>query len=150
MNDTHQARPRRARAGVVATIAALLLPLGAGCGANRGTNSPENFDAGMLEEVGELYRTTASRLRRPPGSLKDLAGGKEMFLLGYNAVARGDIVVYWGVTPAPGDQPTDEVLAYKADVPTAGGPALLTNTTIRPMNADQFRAAPKPPGKTSK
>lgn len=150
MNDIHPARPRRARARVVATIAALLLPLGAGCGANQGTNSPETFDAGSLEEVGELYRATVARLRKPPGSLKDLAGGRDMFLLGYNAIARGEVVVYWGVTPAPGDRPTDEVLAYKADVPAAGGPVLLTNTTIRPMTAEQFRAAPKPPGRTSK
>ncbi len=134
----------------VVLVSALVTPLGVGCGSNQGTNSPEMFDHGSLDEVGEIYRSTANRLKKPPKSLKDLAIGKEQFLLGYNSVADGSVIVYWGVEPTAGDQPTDEILGYRANVPTEGGAVLLRNTMVKKLTAEEFKAAPKPAGPTSK
>ncbi|WP_168221819.1 hypothetical protein [Aquisphaera giovannonii] len=39
-----------------------------------------------------------------------------------------------------------EVLAYGKDVPTAGGPVLLLNRSIRTMTREEFKAAPRPAG----
>ena len=131
-------------------ICLVAVALVAGCGANEGVNSPETFDRGSLDEVSELYRSSASRLKKPPKSLKDLAGGKDMFLFGYNSVADGKVIVYWGVTPVPGDEPTEEILGYIANVPTEGGAVLLKNGMVKKLSVDQFQAAPKPAGATSK
>jgi hypothetical protein len=135
---------------LVVPLASLAAP---GCGGGPATvaNSPALYDAGALEEVGELYRSSGNFKKKPPTSIKDLARGRDAFMIGYNAIERGEVIVYWGVTVTSGDEgsATDEVLAYKADVPTEGGPVLLKNCTIKIMTADQFKAAPKPSGPTS-
>jgi len=107
------------------------------------------YNLGTLEEVADLYRAATSLGKRPPGSMNDLSRNRDTFLLGYRALEKGEIVVYWGVTMTPGDKPTEEVLAYKSDVPAVGGPVLLANGTIQTMTPAQFQAAPKPAGPTS-
>src|SRR5262245_46886550 len=111
----------------------LLSVAGSGCGTGPATvaNSPANYETGSLEEVGELYRSAGNSLKKPPASLKDLARGRDAFMLGYKAVEQGEVIVYWGVTVTPDDaSAADEILGYKADVPTKGGPVLLKNCTI--------------------
>jgi hypothetical protein len=129
----------------------LLSPFTPGCGPSEVANSPEIYNFGTLEEVGGLYLSASNLKKKPPTSIKDLAKNRDVFMNGYNALERGEVVVYWGVTATPGDPAgtADEVLAYKADVPTNGGPVLLKNLTIKTMTAEQFRAAPKPAGPTS-
>ena len=126
--------------------------LAAGCGRNEGVNTPETFDLGALEEVGELYTSVSSALKKPPTSLKDLSRNRDLFMVGYNAIANGEVVVYWGVPVTPGAESgaTDEVLAYKSEVPTAGGAVLMKNLATKKMSPDEFKAAPKPSGATSK
>jgi hypothetical protein len=122
-----------------------------GCAPREVANSPELYNVGTLEEVGELYRSAGARKKQPPTSKADLARNRDLFLGGYQALDRGEIIVYWGVSVSPGDETgkSDVVLAYKSDVPTNGGPVLLKNLTIKTMTAEQFQAAPKPPGPTS-
>lgn len=136
----------------LALLVGAALSFGAiGCGRPEGVNSPETFDLGSLEEVGDLYNSVSSALKKPPASLKDLSRNKDIFLVGYNAIANGDVVVYWGVKVTPGAESTDadEILAYKSEVPTTGGAVLMANLTTKKMSPDEFKAAPKPSGPIS-
>ncbi len=128
--------PRRAIASLLALSLAAILP---GCGSDPAKTAAVNYNLGTLEEVGDLYRSVAGGGKAAPKSIKDLARNKDLFLSGYNAVDKGEIVVNWGVTPVPGETATDEILAYKSDVPTAGGPVLLKNGTIKTITAAEFK-----------
>jgi hypothetical protein len=109
------------------------------------------FDAGNLEDVGGLYRSATNIKKTPPKAIGDLIKKRDVFMAAYNAIDKGDVIVYWGVTMVGGDEGGDsaEVLAYKSNVPEVGGPVLLKNGTVVKMTADQFKAAPKPSGPTS-
>lgn len=141
---------RPAFAWILVLLASLAAPgCGGGSPATTGSGTPEKYGTGALEEVGELYRSAGARNKKPPASMKDLERSRDTFLLGYNAIQDGEVIVYWGVSVTSGDEATDEILAYKSDVPTKGGPVLLKNGTIKTMTADEFKAAPKPAGPTS-
>ena len=130
-------------------FAAILASLGPGCGPSAFVNSPEIYDLGSLEEVADLYRAASSVGKKPPTSMGDLARNRDTFFLGYNALDKGEVIAYWGVAMIPGDQPTEEILAYKADVPSKGGAVLMANGTVKKMTAAEFQAAPKPSKPTS-
>jgi hypothetical protein len=117
-----------------------------GCGPSQVANSPEVYDFGTFEEVAGLYRSATGMRKKPPTSLADLSRSRDNFMNGYQAIEKGDIIVIWGVTPLAEDSPTDEVLAYKSDVSTKGGPVLLKNLTTKKMSADEFNNAPKATG----
>jgi hypothetical protein len=136
---------------VLACHLVLLVSLAAtGCGGPATVaDSASKPNTGALEEVGELYRSVGAVKKKPPTSMKDLERSRDVFLLGYRAIEQGDVIVYWGVSVLSGDQTTDEILAYTAEVPTKGGPVLLKNGTVKTMTADEFKAAPKPAGPTS-
>ncbi|WP_165249330.1 hypothetical protein [Paludisphaera soli] len=123
-----------------------------GCGPPQSvTNAPEHYDMGSLEEVGQIYLATFTAKKKPPASMKDLVKA-DLFVGGYNAIKNGEIIVYWGVIPTPGDaagEGAGEILAYKSDVPTKGGYVLLKDLTTPIMTAEEFQAAPKPAGPTS-
>ncbi|WP_165072928.1 hypothetical protein [Paludisphaera rhizosphaerae] len=130
---------------VAAALAAAVTP---GCGPPQSvTNAPEHYDMGSLDEVADLYNSAYNAKKKPPASIKDFVRG-DLFVGGMNAIKKGEVVVYWGVTPTPGE-PTQEILAYKADVPEKGGYVLLKDLTTKAMTADEFKAAPKPSGPTS-
>ncbi len=141
----------RSSSARVVIVATLLAASCGGCGPEEVANSPEIFDMGSLEDVGQLYNSVSGGGKKPPKSLKDLARNRDVFSVGYNAVETGDVVVYWGVIVTPGDAAgeTNEVLAYNATVPTDGGPVLLKDLSIKTMTVQEFEAAPKPPGPTS-
>ena len=125
--------------------------LAAGCGPPQSvSNAPEHYDLGSLEEVGQLYVSAFNAKKKPPASIKDCPKA-DLFVGGANAIKKGEVVVYWGVAPTPGDAGSGapEVLAYKADVPEKGGYVLLKDMTTKVMTPEEFRAAPKPPGPTS-
>lgn len=129
-----------------------LLVITPGCGpALEVANSPEHYDIGMLDEVGQLYVSTTNAKKQPPSSLKDFARNRDLFLGGYEAVQKGEIIVFWGVKPTPGDasEGAEEILAYKSDVPEKGGPVLLKDLTVKKVTAEEFQAAPKPAGSSS-
>jgi hypothetical protein len=125
---------------VVSSLFAFLAP---GCGPAQVANSPEVYDFGTMEEVAGIYRSAMGVKKKPPAGLADLARSRDMFLNGYKAIEKGDIIVMWGVTPLPEDSATDEILAYKSDAETNGGPVLLKNLTMKKMSADAFKSAPK-------
>ncbi|MDG3007838.1 hypothetical protein [Paludisphaera mucosa] len=130
---------------VAAALASASAP---GCGpAQSVSNSPEHYDIGSLDEVGDLYLSSYNTKKKPPVSMKDL-NKADLFVGGANALRKGEIIVYWGVAPTP-EEPSTEILAYKADVPTKGGYVLLKDMTTKTMSAEEFQAAPKPTGPTS-
>jgi hypothetical protein len=105
------------------------------------------YDTGTLEDVAALYRSSSNILKHAPAALKDMARSRDNFLGAYQAIEKGEVVVNWGVPLAGEESATDEILAYKSDAPTNGGPVLLKNGTIKTMSADQFKNAPKPAAK---
>ncbi len=123
-----------------------------GCGPPQSvSNSPEHYDMGSLEEVGQLYVSAYNTKKKAPASLKDCPKA-DLFMSGVNAIKNGEVVVYWGVVPTPGDAATageNLIVAYKADVPEKGGYVLLQDMNIKAMTADEFKAAPKPSTPTS-
>jgi hypothetical protein len=123
------------------SIVALLSLVMSGCGPAEVVNSPEVYNFGTLEEVGGIYRSATNIKKKPPTSLADLSRSRDVFLNGYNSIEKGEIIVVWGVEVTGEDIPTDEILAYKSDVPTSGGPVLLKNLTMKKMSADQFKSA---------
>jgi len=135
---------------LVATVAAALLPfLAAGCGPQAPVNSPEQYEVGSLDEVGQLYSSSYAVTKKAPKSLKNLVRA-DVFAGGFESIKKGEIIVYWGVTPTTSDAAdAGEVLAYKADVPEKGGYVLLKDLTMKTMTPAEFQAAPKPPGPTS-
>ena len=140
--------PRSSLARPLVALALLALTTGPGCGPPKVENSETIAETGALDEVGQLYQTSLNAIKKPPTSLSQLAAKRDLFLLGYNAIESGKVIIYWGVTPTP-DTPSDEVLAYGPEVPTEGGPVLLKDMTIKPMTPEEFQAAPKPSGPTS-
>lgn len=136
----------RATLSRLIVILALVVTSVTGCGPSQVANSPEVYDFGTFEEVAGLYRSATGIKKKPPASLADLARSRDMFLNGYRAIEKGDIIVIWGVTTTAEDSPSDEVLAYKSDVPTNGGPVLMKNLTMKKMSADEFKNAPKASG----
>ncbi len=135
---------------IIACTCLIVFPLACG-GPTSVPNAPEHFDFGTIEEVNTLYRSATSLKKSPPTSLKDLTARSALFGSAYQAIEKGDIVVYWGVDTGSAGQGAGgaEILAYKSDVPTNGGPVLLTDGTIKKISADEFKAAPKPAGKQS-
>ncbi|OJW22034.1 MAG: hypothetical protein BGO49_14760 [Planctomycetales bacterium 71-10] len=131
-----------------AVAAATLTPFVLGCGdAQSVSNAPEHYDIGSLEEVSDIYLSSYNLKKKPPTSTKDFVKA-DLFPNAAGAIKKGEIVVYWGVAPTPGEAAT-EVLAYKADVPSKGGYVLLKDMTIKAMTPEEFQAAPKPSMPTS-
>ncbi|WP_165066637.1 hypothetical protein [Paludisphaera rhizosphaerae] len=130
----------------IRTILVVLAPaLLIGCGQENSAPTPDRADEIRLQQVGSTLRDFQLNKGRAPKSLKDLlsspgeSGGADL-------IASGEVVVNYNATlpdtnEAPGGSPNEDVLAYGKDVPSKGGPVLLLNRTIRPMTADEFKAA---------
>lgn len=133
-------------------LAALASAPAPGCGPPQSvSNAPEHYDMGSLEEVGQLYVSAFNAKKKPPASLKDCPKA-DLFIGGVNAIKNGEVVVYWGVAPTPGDAAAageNEIIAYKADVPEKGGYVLLKDMNVKIMTPEEFKAAPKPSAPTS-
>ena len=134
-------------------LGALLLGL-AGCGGGGAGGGASGPPAGQaLREVGEIYRLATTRAGKPPTGPKGLGGGGSVFPVGSRALAAGEVVLAYGTPLAdtgeePGVGPEGGVLAFEKKCPEAGGLVLMANRSIKPMTAEQFRAAaPAPSGK---
>ena len=132
---------------LIRTILALHVALLIGCGQEKSPPTPDRADEMRLGQVGSTLRDFQLNKGRAPKTLKDLlsspgeSGGADL-------VASGEVVIIYNVplpdtNEATGGSPNQEVLAYGKDVPSKGGPVLLLNRTIRPMTAEEFKAAPK-------
>jgi hypothetical protein len=128
------------------------LPAGFGLGCGGPSNTPRAVENVELREVADLYRLYIDEYKKPPRRWQDLARYEQGMPLGFNGVKDGRIAVRWGVglsdtkgEVSEADSP-DEVLAYEAKVPTAGGAVLMKDRTVREMTPEEFKAAPKAGG----
>lgn len=131
-------------------LAAFLLPVGfvVGCSEPVGVPVTEANHAEIaLNDVGQMFRQYTFGKHKPPATVADFAPMEAMTPLGLKALQDGEIIARSGVViqdvdegPVTKDSP-DEVMAYAKDVPTAGGPVLMHDRTIRRMTADEFKAA---------
>lgn len=126
--------------------------LSAGCGSGSGALAPadaeDDLHKGMLREVGEMLTLYKASNGKPPGSVADLAKYEVGFQIGYLRTQDGTVVVLWGAPLDAGA--SDKVIAYEKAVPDSGGYVLMQDgTTVKKMTADEFKSAPKAPGKAS-
>jgi hypothetical protein len=143
--------PARLAAIVPALGLLLALALAPGCGGDPNPpNSPQVYNNTVLFEVGDMINTHTIQHKKPPQGVKDLAAFADSLPTGVGAARRGDVVVLWGVAPVePGaaGPEGEEILAYLKETPDSGGGVLTRSLQIKSLTADEFKAAPKAPGK---
>ena len=111
-------------------------------------------DANDLMQIGLLYHNYCDlNSGKPPATLNDLvkfAHTNDPAAVPVIAgLQSGKYVIYLGVDFKKQTQgTTNTVLAYEANVPTAGGPVVMVDGSIKQMTAAEFAAAPKPIGGT--
>jgi hypothetical protein len=137
------------RAGLVLAIGSAM-GLSIGCNSSGGKLSPEDkaeiARGRSMEEVGQMLRVRKADANRPPANLGDLARYQPGFPGGFGMVQGGDVVLMLGAPIEEGA--SDKVLAFEKKAPESGGYVLMQDgTTVKKMSADEFRAAPRAPGK---
>jgi hypothetical protein len=125
-----------------------LAVLAGGCEPSYRPVTQEEGQQFLLTQVGELCRLYQGGRNKPPAKLADLASFSSMASGGYGALKSGRVVLRYGATlpntnEEPGEGPGDEVLAYFAGVPEAGGKVLMLNRSVKTMTAGEFNAAKK-------
>lgn len=136
------------RAGLLATAGALAL-MAAGCGESRPDPVQTSIEGITLRELGEVYRAHSLEKKAPPKAMADLVSYERGFPRGLAGVRGGEVQVYWGgalsspEATAPGEVPSDKVLAFETKVPKEGGYVLLADRTVKKMTPEEFSAAPK-------
>lgn len=129
---------------VVVLVSALILVVGCSGGKGGGENKgPTREDE--LREVGEMLTLLSGETKRGYTKLADLSRYEPGYVLGYQAVKSGSIVIVKGATmPGEGDKTgTDAIVAHEKDAATQGGWVLLHNRTIKQLTAAEFQAAAK-------
>ncbi|WP_165075729.1 hypothetical protein [Paludisphaera rhizosphaerae] len=131
-------------------LAILILPIGLTVGCSEPTGAPvteANQAEVALNDVGQMFRQYTFNQHKPPTKVADFAPLEAVNPIGLKALQDGSVVARSGVViqdvdegPATKD-PSDEVMAYVKEAPTSGGLVLMHNRTIRPMTADEFKAA---------
>ena len=123
----------------------------AGCESSSPPRTMDQVGEDNLIQVGELCRHFQFTKQKPPAKLDDLNTVRGLGGNGYEALRTGNIVLLYGATlpdtdEDPGHADSREVLAYHKEVPESGGYVLLLNRTVKKMTAEEFKAAPRPPG----
>jgi hypothetical protein len=104
-----------------------------------------------LMQVGLLYHNfwDANKGKGPSGvvDLQKLAGADPSASTALAEVTGGKLVIIWNVRQqdaikSPGGS-SSLVLGYESSVPSAGGPVLMADSSVKQMTADEFKAAPK-------
>jgi hypothetical protein len=116
-----------------------------GCESNRPLTKDDGENH-TLVQVGELCRHYQVAKSKPPSKPADLALVRTMGANGYSALTSGAVVLLYGATlpdlsDEPGNDPSDQILAYTKETPDSGGKVLLLNRTVKSMTADEFKAA---------
>ena len=135
------------RKWVAGAFASSALALAAGCGGSVISDSAEPDSATKLglREVGEMYRSHAEQYKFPPRSGADLDRYAPAFSSGSMALVNRQVEVAWGAPIEPGSV---AVLAFEKGAGKSGGLVLLQDgETIKSLNADEFKAAPRAKGK---
>jgi hypothetical protein len=103
-----------------------------------------------LMQIGLTYHNYYDTNHKGPATLDDFVKFAQQADPGAAPVIAdlqsGKYVIYLGVdiSKLP-DGAVNTVLAYEANVPTAGGPVLMADVSTREMTAAEFAAAKKPP-----
>jgi hypothetical protein len=93
-----------------------------------------------FEELAELYKYRAQDGQPPPSRLADLDEHEAALPISYDKLQRGEYVLFWGVSLAPG---SEVILGYEKAVPQSGGLVLLQSGVVKTMTAAEFNAARK-------
>jgi hypothetical protein len=135
------------RVGLVCLCGILAAIAGCGGGSSSVPDSgPELFYNSALHETGDLYRNVVLDTQKPPTSVADFAKYENGFPSGFREVKAGNIVVLWGAPLVESN--TTTILAYEKAAPEAGGQVMMQDTrTVKKLTAEEFKAAPKAPGK---
>jgi hypothetical protein len=117
------------------------LAFGAGCGGSATVDpqdqGPSSKDA--LEDLAALLKASAEEKKRPPANLAGLEPYEGVFLSATLGIHQKRIVYLWGTALTGGTA----VVAYDANVASAGGFVLLQDGTVKQMTVEEFQAAPK-------
>ena len=131
----------------ILTVTLVLAAAAAGCGGMR--QAAERARAvNDLKQLGLLYQQYNDMNRKGPDRVEDLeplADPQSRPVL--QAVKAGKYVLIWGVKAGdlgkvPGGSGA-AVLGYEKDVPSAGGPVLFGDMSVKVVTADEFKAAPR-------
>jgi hypothetical protein len=135
------------RAGLAIVLGAVLGVAGCGGGGSSvPASGPDLFYHTALHEAGDLYRNVILDTQKPPSGLGDFAKYENGFPSGYREVKEGHIVVLWGAPLTESNSTT--ILAYEKATPESGGYVVMQDTrTVKKMTPEEFKAAPKAPGK---
>jgi hypothetical protein len=111
-------------------------------------------DQNDLAQIGMLYHSYCDlNSGKPPATLDEFVKFAQTNQPGaapaISGLQSGKYVIYLGVDFKKQTQGTgNTVLAYDANVPTAGGPVVMADGMVRQMTAAEFAAATKPVGGT--
>lgn len=125
-------------------LTGLLSALAGGCGTGAVGPPPQTAEQESIVQLGRVlggYRGKAA-----PKALKDLLAREQGYPAAIGALRNKDVLLYWGVGLSDGPEAAGTVVAYRKEVPEKGGAVLMQDGTAKAMNADEFKAARKPPG----
>jgi hypothetical protein len=122
----------------------------AGCGKVQQAAARQRA-ANDLKQIGLLYHNYNDTHKKGPTGADDPALAKMANDVGAQPVLAkvqsGEYVIFWNVKLSnlgKGEVGASEtVLGYQKDVPTAGGPVLLGDASVKILTAEEFKAAPK-------
>lgn len=121
--------------GLLVVTAGMLLACH-GCG--RGSQAAAND----LKEVGIMYHQYLDKSGGAgPTKAEDLQPFAADYPQGYQGLKDGKYVFIWNAKRPL--EASKTVLGYEKDVPTKGGFVLMGDSSVKPMTADEFKAAPK-------
>jgi flagellar basal body-associated protein FliL len=115
-----------------------------------GGSAPANPElrANMLKRIGLAYHNHVDARGKPPTKAEDLAPFYENDAGVTAALKSGAFVVFWNASFRDMKAGTSNtVLGYEKEAPEKGGLVLIADGSVRPMNANAFKAAVKASGK---
>jgi hypothetical protein len=100
-----------------------------------------------LKRIVLAYHSFLDKEKRPPTGVSELEPYYEKDAGITAAIKDGGYVVYWNVKILQLVNGTSNtVLAYEKDAPTKGGVVAFADGSVRPLTAEEFAKAAKPPG----
>ena len=102
--------------------------------------------ANDLKQIGLAYHSCLDS-GKPPAGIEDLEPYYNKDARITAALKDGTYVVYWNVKlTALVNGTSNTVLGYEKEAPTKGGFVLFADASVKPLTADEFQKAAKPPG----
>ncbi len=99
----------------------------------------------ILKTVGLAYHHCVSETGSPPAKIADMNWcGCGAGALAAKVIKDGLVVVVWNANVRTSEN-SKHVLGYATSVPTAGGPVLMADGTVKTVTVDEFHQLPKVP-----